>query len=331
MNTEKPLGPIVESFEQYLSRLDCLCSSEVAALLESPLAYKLYRERGAEDKEPAHYTLGRAVHCAVGEPEQFEYRYAVLNEEHRPETDKTMASNKNKEWKSNMLAKGKAAGIEYLSPSIWNEVEQRKISVSRNPEAARVMSECDMFETSYYAEITHGERKYRVRCRPDMMGPKHYVSIKTTKAVTPELFYKEAATYDYQLKEAFYWLVLNATRRAMGMPELENGFIVAIGETETFVYELNPANLRGENKLSAFINDGIHLVDIALTRFDEYMKTGIAAGSEINFGGQMIIPMQTPSWKQFKIEQLIQTHNERNATTTEPAATTTGTAEGSNA
>jgi hypothetical protein len=311
--TEIKLGPIVEPFEAYLTRHEFICSSEVAALLDSPLEYSLMREENQDDKEPEHYVLGRAVHCVIIEPEQFENRYATFNEEMRPEQDKTMASKKNKEWKASLISQAKDAGVEYLTPAVSGKVDKYAKSIQRNPEALRLIKECTMFETSYYAEIAIGERKYLLRCRPDMMGEKHFVSIKTTKDPRPEKFWRDSAEYDYQAKEAFYWMVLNAVRRAIGMKELENGYIVAVGEKETFVYEMNTEAMRGPGKITPWLNDGLHLVDVALSRYDEMIRTGIVQGSEINFGGRLIMPMQTPIYKQHRIESLITEHHERTA------------------
>lgn len=299
---EHRLGAIRDSFEQYLSRKDCLSSSDIGNLLDSPLAYQFAQSEPKEDKP--HFTLGSALHCVVIEPSEFMKRYQTFDISLRPEQEKGMTSKINKEWKAEMIAAGRENGIEYLTDKQQEEIQLMKNSVERNPEAMRLMGECTMFETSYYAQVAIEDRKYNLRCRPDMMGHKHYVSVKSTKNPTPELFYKDSANYDYQAKEAFYWLVLNATRRAMGMPELENGYVVAIGTMETFVYELNMEALRVDG-LSQYLSDGVHLVDVALKRYDKLKSTGRAAGSEINYGGKQLLPMQTPQWKQNKIDSLI--------------------------
>lgn len=314
------LGPITEPFEAYLKRRECICSSEIAALLESPLAYQLMRAEQEDEDENEHFVLGRAVHCAIAEPEHFELRYTTLNEDRRPEPDKTMASKLNKQWKEKLIAEAKEVGVEYLSPSVWSKTDKYIASAKRNPEAVRLMKACNKFETSYYAQLEFDGRKYVIRCRPDMACEDYFVSIKTTKNPTPEKFWRDAAEYEYQAKEAFYWMCINATRRALGMPELKNGFIVAIGEKETFVYEMNTEAMRGPGGITPWLNDGLHLVDVALSRYDEMQRTGNVPGSEINFGGRLIMPMQTPIYKQNRIETLITEHHERNAKGSEPAA-----------
>lgn len=304
MEGQIKLGAIQDTFEEYLGRIDCLSSSDISNLLDSPLAYHISKTK-VEAKEKDHFVLGRAIHCAVIEPNEFLNRYQTFYIEMRPEADKGMTSKKNKAWKIEMLQSAKNNNFEYLSEKQQQDIHGRVRSVERNPDAIKLISDCTMFETSYYANVKFGERKYNLRCRPDMMGAKHYVSIKSTKSPTRDLFYKEIAKFNYQVKEAFYWMVLNATRRAMGMPELENGYIIAIGEHETFVYELNTNEMQGEGNVTPFINDGLHLCDIALKRYDKMQKTKIISGSEINYNNQFTYPIYNPAWKQNEIETLI--------------------------
>ncbi len=305
---DNKLGAIQDTFEDYLGRKDCLASSDIAKLLESPLAYIISQEDPSEDKP--HFVLGRAIHCATIEPNEFLKRYQTFDETMRPEPDKTMASKLNKAWKKEMLASAKQNGFEYLTEKLQTEVLQRKKSIERNPDAMKLIGECSMFETSYYANVKIGERNYNLRCRPDMMGEKNYISIKSTKNPTHDSFPREISKFKYQVKEAFYWMVLNATRRAMGMNELENGFIIAIGENETFVYEMNTLEMRMEGGITPFINDGLHMVNIALKRFSKMQETKKIEGSEINFDGKFTTPIYISQWEQNNIDSLIQKNNQ---------------------
>lgn len=305
--SETKLGAIQDSFDTYLSRKDCLSSSDIATLLRSPYEYF---NPVPQATEPAHYKIGSAVHCAVIEPAEYLKRYCLFPEHSRPETDKGMTSNKNKAWKQWTVDKHKNAGIYFITEKEQETIAKYKKSVETNPEAMRIMAECTKFETSYYAQLNYGDTIFNARCRPDMMGNKHYVSIKTTKNPEPPRFYSEAAKYEYQAKEAFYWTVLNAVRKSMGLRPLENGYIIAIGTDATAVYELNPEFVRNNEGLSPFIADGMHLIHIAIQRWKKARSTGVIPGWEINHNGLFTFPMQTPVWKQNEIEILIQQNAE---------------------
>jgi len=302
-NTEQEkLGAIKDSFEDYLGRKDCLSSSDIYNLLISPLAFHIAQTEPHEDK--LCFTLGSAIHCAIIEPHEFENRYQSFDDSFRPEPEKNYRSKKNKVWKTEMIGAAKKKGFQYLSKAQKQDVDNHKKSVERNPDAVKLISECTMFETSYYSQVSFGDRKYNLRCRPDMMGKKNYISIKSTKAPTFDAFPREISKYNYQAKEAFYWLVLNATRRAIGMPELENGFIIAIGEHETFVYEMNTKEMQIDG-ITPFINDGLHMIDVALKRYDKIKATNKFEGSEINHGGLFTTPIYLSQWEQNRIDNLI--------------------------
>jgi hypothetical protein len=302
--SETKLGAIQDTFEQYLSRKDCLSSSDIATLLRSPAEY--FNPKAKPAKEPGHFILGRAVHCAVIEPAEFMKRYEELDKEQRPNKNKGMTAKDNKAWKEQWIKERKAHGIEYLTYNQRLEIAAFKQSIESNPDAMRIMSGCTKFETSYYANIRYANGNFNARCRPDMMGDKYYVSIKTSKSPLPPKFYSDAAKFEYQAKEAFYWTVLNAVRAAMGLRPLENGYIIAVGADATAVYELNPEFTRIGGEVCPYIMDGQQQVHIAVQRYLKYKDAATKPGFEINHNNLFTFPMQVPTWKQNEIDSLIQ-------------------------
>jgi hypothetical protein len=299
------LGAIQDTFAEYLGRRDCLSSSDIAALLVSGNEYLRKRAQPAEDKK--HLRLGSAVHCMLTEFFNFEDQFPVYDPAKRPEPEKNFGSTKNKAWRFAIEHEAKQAGKTLLSLDDLAEVKMRKTSIETNDSACKLLNDCTDFETSYYAEIRIGDRGYYMRCRPDAVAPDYFVSIKTTKAPRPEDFPRECAKYGYQIKEAVYWIVLNAVRRALKMPPVKNAYIIAVGETETFVYELNPPFGQIDG-VSSYLNTGIHLMDIALKRFDRIQK-GEVLNASVNYGGQEVFPLFNPTYHENKLQELIDREN----------------------
>ena len=160
---------------------------------------KLYKYRLDNPQEPTEAMIfGTAFHCFVLEPKNFEKNYSILDLDNRPEPDKTMASNKNKEWKAKLETKGIILTMEQ-----FNDLIGMKQAMFENKVISDIFRQ-GYAETSLYWKDE--EVDVDCKCRPDWINHslRMVVDLKTTKSAEPEDFCKDAAKMGYHLQAAHY-------------------------------------------------------------------------------------------------------------------------------
>jgi len=155
---------------------------------------KYYRYR-LENPEPetAAMRLGTAVHCAVLEPNVFVNTYATA-----PEVDRRTKAGK----AAYDAAVQAAVGRTLLSASKCDTVTRIASAVHAHAPAAALLRDAPEREQT----ITWTDARTGLACkgRVDAIGNDRMVSLKTTRAPTPEAFARAAIFHQYHGQAAFY-------------------------------------------------------------------------------------------------------------------------------
>jgi exodeoxyribonuclease VIII len=180
------------SFEEY-AQIPRVNSGLLKLLKRSPAHYH-YRLSNPSDISSPSKRLGRAVHSAVLEPQEFACQYVVWNDGRRY----------GKQWDGFCENN---AGREILTQAEYEKCIALQQSVRSCPVARKYLAkgtaEVSMFWT---------DKETRLACkgRADFVfqhaKPKKYalVDLKTTRNASPEGFGREVWRYGYHLQAAFY-------------------------------------------------------------------------------------------------------------------------------
>jgi PDDEXK-like domain of unknown function (DUF3799) len=227
------VGPGVHyglSFEEYLS-IDAINKSGLDALARSPMHF-----RAAQDKDTAAKAFGRAIHCAVLEPEEFDKRYAP-----KPTADRFPAAlNTADQYKAKCLELGiKITGTkEVLKRRILEvtsetrflddiEAEHSKFQLLSEDEwgachiiAAQFLASpvaAEVFQKGRSEVTIVWEREgYRCKARLDWLADDFSIAADLKSAVdaSPAGFAKSCADYNYHRQADWY---LEAVEVASGI------------------------------------------------------------------------------------------------------------------
>jgi len=105
---------IYEDDDWYYADREHVTNSMLSELKKSPLHLKAYLDKANQKEEKNHNVYGRAFHCAILEPNFFNERFFVLDDEKvclEIGGAKPRGTKKYKEWKANKLEKSKGKAI----------------------------------------------------------------------------------------------------------------------------------------------------------------------------------------------------------------------------
>ena len=227
------------SFEEY-KELPGINSSRLKHLSHSALAYR--ENPSTVGKRPS--LLGHMVHCLLLEPQDFEYRYAVLPEGMR-------ADPRTKVYK------------EFLSKCTTDqEIVPEKTYVL----AADIVENVENDELCYHhLNEDEGQNEVTIqwecqetgllcKARPDRIAVRGVTDIKTTKDCTPDGFPYEAKRYGYWRQAAHYKEAVRMAKEAglIGFDVSDDYWILAAENTgKVFcqvLYKLEPDTIANFNE-----------------------------------------------------------------------------------
>jgi len=162
-----------------------------------------YRYMAAQSYDSPAMLVGRAVHCAVLEPEAFESRYV---------TQPDFGDLRTKAGKAARDA-FKPFGREVLTVAQRETVSDMARAVRQHDTAARLVRELTHREHSVF--WTDAATSLRCKGRLDGVGPGYILSLKTTRQNTPGAFARDYFNMLYHAQAAFY-----ADGHGAGLPEV---------------------------------------------------------------------------------------------------------------
>jgi len=166
--------------------------------------------------------FGRAVHCAVLEPDQFAERYQPMD------------LGRSKAAKA-ARAEAEEAGYTPLDASAHQEALDIAASVRNHPACGLVLSAGEAEVSIVWTD----ETGLRCKARIDWLAPSVAADLKTTKDASPEGFARAVATYRYHVQQAHYL----AGCEALGI-EAEAFLFMAVEKTAPYpvaCYQLSDA------------------------------------------------------------------------------------------
>ena len=185
----KLLKPIRMSEEEYRSN-PAVNKSTLWELAKSPKHYRYIMENPQQDT-PA-LKIGRAVHAAVLQPEEFKTEYISA-----PDVDR-----RTKEGREIYAAFVTAAeGKTVLSASDFEEACSIAAAVKDCEQAVELLTGC-VFEKPLF--WNHEETGLPCKCRVDAMKPGIMIDLKTSSDASTDAFTKEVFWRGYDVQAAHY-------------------------------------------------------------------------------------------------------------------------------
>ena len=212
-------------FAEYL-KAPRISQSALKHFEKSPAHYKA--SLTIEDKDTKDKRIGRAVHCAVLEPNEFNNRYAVYPEK----LDK-----RTKEGKALFAEfEESAIGKEILSLEEYETAINCAKSVTDHETVKSLMSKGHP-EVSIFTEL----EGVPVKCRLDWYRENIILDLKTTDDASPQGFLRSIFKYGYHIQAAWY---MDCCSQA-GLP-VTNFILVAVEKTAPYavgIYELDDLSI----------------------------------------------------------------------------------------
>jgi exodeoxyribonuclease VIII len=235
---------------QYHADNEWMSSSQLKVALQGAFHFKYF----VLDKQGSYTAskskdFGSATHKLTLEPEDFFNEYAVLSET----LDMRRTADKARYETFAQQNPGKIV----LTRDQFAEIEKCRDSVYQHPDAKALLELGGKAEVSCYAEIDHqlptGEVvPFKVRVRPDLLGPTAILDLKTSKNPAKDSFCRDAFGpwgYHYDLSAALYQKVI-AKLTGEILPFI---FLVVKNDQpyETAVYKMSDESMAmGNKKLS---------------------------------------------------------------------------------
>lgn len=221
------------NFAEY-RQLEGINWSSLKALATSPLYYQYLKEHPRPDTTT--FKLGRAVHCAVLEPDRFAERYVV------PPGDLDLRTKRGRQWKE-----------EHTELTVVpQDVPRIAEAVLSHGEASELLSGV---QTEYTVEWV-GYTGLTCKARLDAVGwsPNRVIDLKTTSNGI-DRFYVDAARYMYHGQMAYY---CDGAIAASVLAEEPTAYIIAVETTPPYdvgVFMLSAAELRAGRVLYRMLID----------------------------------------------------------------------------
>lgn len=268
----KPIEPRVGIFPNepgdvyYQRRLDEANASGLKQMLRSPAHFHHYVTNPDDDKQSPALTFGRALHCAVLEPDVFAKRYVVLPadapsypsrrqwEAKNPSIDSVRAMDWWREFE------GVNAGAERLSAADHDKVRRMADSAMSHPVARGLLVGGDREMTFRWQDEETG---IACKSRADLYASGEFLmDLKSCRDASPEGFARAVTTYQYGLQAAHYLDGIRCNGDAI------KWFVfLAVESTEPFVCQPYILDAQAETL-------GFNQRRKAITRQAECLRTG---------------------------------------------------------
>lgn len=182
----------------YYNDREYVTNSMLNQIAISPLHLQHYLTTQREDKE--HENFGKAFHCVILEPDQFEKRYFVIDD-----TDicnkiggaKPRGTNRYKEWKAELILMND--GKAELSFEDYNDALEMRDRIQRIPEITNLVKICKK-EVILHDEYAGTKRKGKL----DLIRFGDFImDAKSTKDPVRE-FKRNMFRYNYPQQGAYY-------------------------------------------------------------------------------------------------------------------------------
>lgn len=192
----------------YKRRLDEASASGLKQILRSPAHFRHWCEHPDDDKQSPALTFGRALHCAVLEPEVFAATYMVLPANAPPRPTAAMLGAKKRSPDSEARCAWWAAwdadnaGKIMLSSSDYDRVQRMAESARAHPIARGLLAGGDREVTFRWQDEGTG---LACKSRADLYAPGEFLmDLKSCRDASPEGFARAVAGYYYDLQQAHY-------------------------------------------------------------------------------------------------------------------------------
>ncbi len=218
------------------------------------------------------FARGRAIHCAILEPERFGRVYVA-----KPDLGdgRTRAGKAAKaEWLETV-----PDGAEVLSASEYDLVERCAAAVAAHPRAAELLAHGRAEET-----ITWTDEGTGIRCkgRVDYIRPNAILDVKTSRQETLRQMRADFARYLYHGQMAYYHL--GAKTAGVIPDDADRPYVVVVQTCEPYdviPMQMNPLDL----------DAGIRLVRSLLRRYQDCQAAGWWPGI-----APEVVEMELPGW-----------------------------------
>lgn len=179
--------------------IPAMSNSALKWFKKSPKHYQWYKENPQHTTEAMH--LGHAVHALVLEPEKFDKMFSVLDTSKRPETDKTMASNKNKEWLLEFNLEASQNDKEVITQDQFICIERMRDAVMSNGFAKELISD----QGNIFEHISQWEEN-EIKCKSkiDILNSGFMADLKSCQDASYESFVKTVWNYEYYRQAGMY-------------------------------------------------------------------------------------------------------------------------------
>lgn len=251
-------------YDEYRAH-SAISRSDLAEIERSPRHCEWRRRHPRESRQ---MDLGRAVHCAILEPDEYEQRYVVAPDfgDMRSSTNRA----KRDEW-----AAGETRIV--LQPKDHDKIMQITQGAARNAQAAALIGE--NVEVTAIAEIDGVMRK----ARADIVVDNRLIDIKTTRNAAPGPFARSVADYGYHEQAAWYLDVFAAAAPFERPPE--KFVLIAIENEppyECAVYEIDEQSIEAGRRANAQ----------KLHELQQWREAGETRGYP-----ETVLPLTLPAWE----------------------------------
>lgn len=208
--------------EQY-RKFPAVNKSTLWEMNKSPAHYKYALENPREDTTA--FKIGRAIHCAILTPNDYEKQFAVA-----PAVDR-----RTKEGKAVYEAFiADAAGKDVLTEDEHKTVMEITRAVLKNPDVVDLLTDC---VTEFPLVWTDEQSGLLCKCKVDAMKPGIIVDLKTATDASTETFTREALRYGYDVQAAHY---MNAVQTITG--ELPTWYFIVVEKSAPFAVNVLKAD-----------------------------------------------------------------------------------------
>lgn len=228
------LERIADSSEPYEATRDYCSPSTLKRVKKSPLHYK-----EEERKESAALAFGKAYHCAVLEPNEFEHRYYVSDTkslvqqvlDEAAEDGKTLKSpTSTKRFKELKAQEDEMHPGEEISQEDYDKIMAMRARLMAHPYARYLLTGGEVEKMHYCKLTTMQDEEIGVRFIPDNLKKDKFtcVDLKTATDASVDGFTRTAANLDYQLQAALSVDLLEA----IYSPGVPWRFVYVVQETK---------------------------------------------------------------------------------------------------
>jgi len=185
---------IKDTFEEYLSKTDCISASDIKNFMKSPKYYYYQKFIKQKTEKERHFAIGSAIHEMILEPEMFQTNFAIS-----PRFDK-----RTKEGKANFEMFEQDNKDKTVITS-----DEMAIVLAVSESARKNKTLTDLISNSYYELSCYTEDEktgLKLKMRPDSMckTKSTIVDIKSCLDSSAKEFKRNVYSYGYSISAAFY-------------------------------------------------------------------------------------------------------------------------------